>query len=211
MWIFHNFTEKLFDTFFPKKCIGCKKENTIICKICLNNLRKNIDTENLLVYSYFSYKDLLTRKIIRNIKYFHRKDLINPLTSESFYYFSFVLSEIDNPIIIPIPVSKIRLYVRGYNQAELIAKEFSNFFKVDLYNNILIKNKTNKRQAIIRNKNERIENIKNSFAVKNKEEIFEKNIILIDDVATSYATMNEARNILLKNGAKKVIGFTLAH
>ena len=57
---------------------------------------------------------------------------------------------------------------------------------------------------------ERMKNIKNSFGVNSKERIQGRNIILIDDVWTTGATINEARQELLKAGAKNVIAYTIA-
>ena len=56
-----------------------------------------------------------------------------------------------------------------------------------------------------------MKNLIGSFIVKNKEEIKNRNIILIDDITTTGATLNEARKTLKKAGAKKIVAFTVAH
>jgi len=66
-------------------------------------------------------------------------------------------------------------------------------------------------QAQIENRQKRIKNIIGSFAVKNKDIIKNRNIILIDDVTTTGATLNEAKKVLREAGAKKIIAFTIAH
>lgn len=53
--------------------------------------------------------------------------------------------------------------------------------------------------------------MKNAFAIKNAETIRGKNIIIIDDITTTGATITEAKKVLLKAGAREVIAFTLAH
>jgi len=75
----------------------------------------------------------------------------------------------------------------------------------------LIKPKDTKHQAHIENRSERLKNIIGSFAVKNPEAIKGKNIILIDDILTTGATLTEARKILKYSGARKVVAFTVAH
>ena len=82
-----------------------------------------------------------------------------------------------------------------------------------LENNILIKPKETEHQARIENRQKRLKNILGSFSVKNEkvELVKGRNIILIDDIATTGATLNEARKILKQAGAGKIIAFTIAH
>lgn len=112
------------------------------------------------------------------------------------------------PILVPIPISKSRLRERGYNQSELIAKNLSGFV---VETKILIKIKDTPRQARIENRQTRMQNVLGSFAVQNAELIQNRNIILIDDVATTGATLKEARKVLKNAGARKIIAFTFAH
>ena len=151
------------------------------------------------------------------------------------------MENFNHPILIPIPLSAKRYKERGYNQAELICKELIRLSKTNhltppldslgaplslirrgaggevftLENNILIKPKETEHQARILNREKRLKNIVGSFAIKNAEEniskIKNRNIILIDDITTTGATLTEAKKILKKNGARKVIAFTIAH
>ena len=77
--------------------------------------------------------------------------------------------------------------------------------------NVLIKIKETEHQANIKERRDRLKNLSDSFSVKNSKMIEGKNIILIDDVTTTGATLSEARKILKQSGAKKVIAFTVAH
>ena len=152
-----------------------------------------------------------------------------------------VMENFREPLLIPIPLSAKRYHERGYNQAELICKELVRLSRnhltknplasplsggnnlspltrggqegLRLENNILIKPKETEHQARIHNRNERLKNIIGSFAVKNSSEnlIKKRNIILIDDITTTGATLNEARKVLKQAGARKIIAFTLAH
>ena len=102
---------------------------------------------------------------------------------------------------------------RGYNQSELILKEI---LKIDKGNNFdvsfdaLSKNKETPHQSKLKNKKDRLNNLKNCFFA-NEHLVKNRNIILIDDVITTGTTMNEATRTLKNAGAKKVIGFSLAH
>ena len=75
---------------------------------------------------------------------------------------------------------------------------------------LLLKIKETEHQARIKDRNIRLKNLVGSFAVKNEGLIKNKNIILIDDVATTGATLNEAALVLRLAGAKEVYGLVLA-
>jgi ComF family protein len=124
-----------------------------------------------------------------------------------------LLENFTNPLLIPIPISKKRYRERGYNQSLLVCKELIRIDKenFDLESSVLIKNKETEHQARIKNRNERLKNIIGSFETKNENKIKNRNIILIDDITTTGATLNEAKKILKESGAKKIIAFTVAH
>jgi len=140
-----------------------------------------------------------------------------------------IMQNFREPILIPIPLSSKRYRKRGYNQAELIclelikidlnanpyhrhgkailandidvSKKTNRNFKLE--KNILVKTRETEHQATLRNRKNRLKNLANSFSVKNIELVKGKNIILIDDVVTTGATLDEAKKILKQAGAKK--------
>ena len=127
-----------------------------------------------------------------------------------------LMENFTNAILIPIPLSGKRYRERGYNQAELICRELEKLDKKSnftLEKNILIKPKETIHQAHIKDRRERLRNLSGSFAIKeqNKNIIKNRNIILIDDITTTGATLSEAKKILKKYGARKIIAFTVAH
>jgi len=170
--------------------------------------------------SLFDYRHPPLKKALWLLKYRGKKRLAN-IFAEIMY--GKILEELSDlaimqnfrdVIIIPIPLSALGLRERGYNQAELIAKKLSELdgninFKIEKH--ILIKNKETKHQARIKNRNERLRNLSGAFAVKNELLIKNRNIILIDDITTTGATLNEAKKILKKAGTRKIIAFTVAH
>ncbi|MDD5721133.1 MAG: phosphoribosyltransferase family protein [Candidatus Pacebacteria bacterium] len=86
---------------------------------------------------------------------------------------------------------------------------------LQLENNILIKIKETEHQARIKDRRIRLKNLIGSFAIKSAEKntslIKNRNIILIDDITTTGATLSEARKVLKQAGARKIIAFTVAH
>lgn len=125
-----------------------------------------------------------------------------------------VMENFDKPIIIPIPLSRKRYRERGFNQSELISQSIIDNDKekcFELLTNVLTKPKETQHQAHIENRSYRMQNMVGSFVVKNPELIKDRNIILIDDVVTTGATLTEAKKMLKEAGAKKIIAFTIAH
>ncbi len=112
-------------------------------------------------------------------------------------------------IIIAIPISKNRLKTRGYNQSELLAREIAKNFGLKLEQNIIKKVKNNIAQSTL-SKEEREKNVKNVYKIINKETMQNKNILLIDDIFTTGATVNECSKMLKQNGVKKIDVFTIA-
>lgn len=196
-------TIKIINTLFPPSCFVCKKEGGNLCDNCLSSFKKPVDSPHLYIQSFYSFKDKRVKDIIHAIKYHHRRDLILPLIKGAPF------SIPPGAILIPIPMPRLRKYMRGYNQAEYIAKEMSEEKKVATRNDILIRSKNKKRQVTTKTRGERIKNQKNSFDLKSS--VTDMNIILVDDVTTTGSTLDEARKVLLKNGARSVNAITLAH
>jgi competence protein ComFC len=121
------------------------------------------------------------------------------------------------PILIPIPLSKERFRERTYNQTELICEELIRLDtspkpnRLTLLKSTLIKKIDTPHQAQIHDRSHRLKNVVGSFALKNTDTMNGRNIILIDDITTTGATLSEARKVLKKAGAKKIIAFTVAH
>ena len=201
MKIFKNILAVLF----PQKCLGCKKENEILCSDCLLKINRP-DTPHLNgIHIAANYQDLVLKKALWMLKYQGIKQLAKPL-AELIRERIWKKLETENWLVVPVPLSKNKLRHRGYNQAELIAKELSDNVRAD----ILFKKFHTKSQVEVKNKEERLANIIGSFEIKNPEKIKGKKIILIDDVLTTGATMREAKKVLKQAGAKKVIGIVVA-
>ncbi len=113
--------------------------------------------------------------------------------------------DLSKAVIVPVPVSDKTRKIRGYNQSEQIAKNISHITGAEV-KNLLIKTRETLPQRDL-DKKERKENVKGVFAVKNK---VGGKIFIIDDVATTCATLDEASKVILKAGAEEVICITAA-
>ncbi len=113
-------------------------------------------------------------------------------------------------LILPVPVHKRRLRERGFNQALLLGRELSQRTGIPCKMNFLQKKRATPPQIQLSGE-ERERGIRNSFQVRRREELKGKTILLVDDVYTTGATVNECSRVLLASGARRVDVFTLAH
>ncbi len=110
---------------------------------------------------------------------------------------------------VPIPLHSERLRKRGFNQALLITKRLTKQFKNAQCLPLLQKHKAIDAQSGLGLK-QRLKNIKGAFSLNQNTPVPEK-VILIDDVYTSGATLNEAARTLKKAGCKQVEAWVIAH
>jgi competence protein ComFC len=134
-----------------------------------------------------------------------------------------LFSNFIDPVVIPLPLSKERLKERGWNQAEIIAREIVKLNSSFSLNTTSLHKVKNTLPQTKLSKSERLKNLKNCFAIKDSDSKIEgkrdldrvkiknRNIILVDDVTTTGATILEAKKVLLNAGAKNVLAFTIAH
>ena len=116
---------------------------------------------------------------------------------------------VDADVIIPVPIHFTRLLKRKYNQSTLIGNIISKNTKIPIFYDVLIRVKKTKSQGHLTVKQRKV-NISNAFITRNNDKIKGKTILLIDDVFTSGATLNECSKILKKADAKKVYVLTFA-
>ena len=224
----------LLDFFFPKFCFSCGKEGSYLCPDCQSILEisqyqyclcqkpnrlqkggkcpkchsKKLDG----LYFAIDYQKILIKKLIQKFKYHpFIKELAKTLSFLIITHFQLLDNKPDfsNSILVPIPLNEKRLKWRGFNQSEEIARELSKFLKIPLVKNCLARIKNAQPQVELSEK-ERKENVKDIFICQNQKEILGKKILLVDDVYTTGATMEEATRILKEAGTKEIRGVVIA-
>ena len=119
----------------------------------------------------------------------------------------------DSDMIIPVPLHKRRLNERGFNQSLLIAHYLSKRLCIPISIDGLQRVRWTRPQIEL-SKDERLKNVRGAFAMgaglKPVHTIKEKKIVLVDDVYTTGATVNECAKVLKKAGASEVVVFTIA-
>lgn len=231
--------DNLLDALFPDgiKCIVCgddlsRQNKYALCPKCYDSLPFNDGKvcikcgEKLAGLEDFcmNCKDGQTRKftfaraplmysgslpmLVHQLKYSHQKYLAQNLGE--FLVDEYVKRGLNCDVIIPIPLNPNRQKQRGYNQAEQLCLPLKDCVNIPLDTTSLIRKKDTPTQTTL-SKQERRENLTDAFEVTNVDNIRGKSILLVDDIYTTGATMEEAGGVLLKAGAKQVIALSVAH
>lgn len=224
----------LLDLFFPKKCLGCSKADIYICDDCFNKIEINPNNtcffcgkitwqgricleckkENYLDRLIFAtkYANPLIRELIKSFKYYFAQELAIPLSKLLIKTLNNWLLDLDylNFLVVPIPLHKRREKFRGFNQAELLAREIADYFKIPVSTYVLKRKLHTYPQAKIKDMEKRKMNLENIFEINSEKSVAGKTIILIDDVITTGATLIGAAKILKQFGAKEVWALTIA-
>ena len=217
MFKFNKILGIAFDFFLPRDPKDKQAVNITIEKLS-EKLLKGRETENKSIYALFDYRDETIRNMIWSLKY-KRNHKVAQTFAVMLYDFLIeefsdlnTYSDFTKPILIPIPMHKKHRKKRGYNQTEFLAKEL---YKIDsdlfqLHTDILIKTRNTPHQTKL-HRDKRLKNIIGAFDVKNPEKIKGRNVVILDDVTTTGATLAEARKVLRQAGAKKIISVAVGH
>lgn len=111
--------------------------------------------------------------------------------------------------VTPIPIHRSRMIERGFNQSESLARGLARHLGILLEASVLYKAVNTPHQVDLAPELRMI-NVRGSFGIKNPEKILMKRILVVDDVVTTGATLDEAAQTLISAGAKSVSGYTLA-
>lgn len=111
--------------------------------------------------------------------------------------------------IVPVPLHPNRERKRGYNHAQIIARNLSRFEEVQLMDKHLVKIKNVPPQMSLVLQ-DRLRSVKGAFAVDRGEEVRDKVVLLVDDVFTTGSTVRECSRVLLEAGAREVRALTIA-
>lgn len=224
----------LLDLLFPKFCAGCQKEGVFLCETCKTGLYARMLTPACPVCSFrngtgitcqpcrkktalrrcvsvFPYQEKIIRELLHMYKYNRTREL-RPLLADFLILYArthrFAVPQ--TAIIIPMPLHQSRRRQRGFNQSEEIGKQFANAFGLLYRDDVLRRAASTKSQVECADFRERRKNISGVFFGHRTPEILYKTVLLIDDITTSGATLNEAARVLKEAGAKSVWGMTIA-
>jgi len=224
-----EFIESFISLVYPNVCINCSKVlfnyEMGICSICLANLpicSSNITLEKELknkfifepkidnVKSFMIYRPKgIGQKLIHALKYKDNQQLghiLGTMFAEELLKANF---QEKYDLVIPIPLHKKKLRVRGYNQSECIAEPIAKELQLPHAPHGLIRKVFTKTQTR-KDKVHRWSGLDNPFVPNGECELNERRILLVDDVITTGATISAAVEALISAGATTVGVVSLA-
>lgn len=207
--------EKLLSLLYVQPCYFCRstKDDALLCAKCHSKIHfmppavfKNIN--GVCVYACALY-DGYIKTLVHDLKYHNKKRLSKVQAQIMFEYFN-QLNLKEKYTIIPVPIHKNRQKERKYNQMDIVAKEFASYTKFPINQNLVYRTKDTKKQYNL-HKKDRIENMKNAFAISQNQTMpKDTKLLVIDDVTSSGITLEELINTLKSNGYSDVTALTLA-
>jgi competence protein ComFC len=220
---------RIVDFLFPRWCVGCGREGEFICPSCRRSLPRVMpplcprcgkprpsgtlcptcvswQAEIDGIRSPFRF-DGVMRQAIHQLKYRNLRALAEPLAKLLNDYLA--TNPIPGEVLVPVPLHQKRLRERGYNQSRLLAKELGKLTNLPVVDDCLIRQRHAPPQARSSTVEERRSNVAGAFVCRDHR-LQNKQVLLIDDVSTSGATLDAGATALKATGATSVWGLVLA-
>lgn len=217
------------DSLFPPRCVGCGRVGTWLCAECLDRFAfvepplcahcgvGRVVTDGLCarcrtsplqidsIRSVFYFEGPL-REAIHCFKYQGRTELADPLGNLMAAYWMRCAIPVD--VVVPVPLHPTRLRERGYNQAALLAREMAGRMDMLVDERALARRRATRPQVDL-NAGQRRENVRDAFHCSG-DTLIDKQVLLIDDVCTTGATLEACGLALYAGGVCSVRALTLA-
>ena len=218
---------RVLDFFFPRWCLGCRQEGAFLCPSCLTGLphllpplcprcgqpqaldicpfcrewRLSIDA----IRSPYRFEGVVRQAVVL-FKYHNLRALAPTLAGLLKDYLD------SHPLpfeaVLPVPLHPRKQRQRGYNQSGLLARELSRLVGMPVMDGAIKRLKATPPQARAQRREERRANVTNAFFCQERGPEG-RNLLLVDDVCTTGATLDACAQALKKAGAKAVFGLTL--
>ncbi len=224
-----NLKGKALDFLFPRFCVGCGRYGDFFCPFCRQSLvaiapplcprcgrpqssgQLCPDCANWAaqidgIRSPFRFEGVI-RQAIHQLKYQNLRALVEPLAHLLRDYL--IDSPIPADVLVPVPLHPKRLRERGYNQSGLLAHRLSKLTGLPVVDGCLVRQRYTLPQARTTTAQERHRNIADAFACRDRR-LEGRRVLLIDDVATSGATLDACATALKNSGAAAVWGLAIA-
>ncbi len=225
----------ILDILFPASCVACDaalpklEKNSVICGACLQSIPlydalycpvclRRIPPDgspchphgHYLLAPATHYSNEKVQKLIYQFKYEQWLTAAEPVNALITAYLRRLPHPWDNYAVVPIPLHPAREFKRGFNQAAVLASAVGRTLYLPVIKNNIVRVKNTLSQTEQKDYREREKNMAGAFHVMHPDEFKQKNIILVDDVYTSGATLAEAARVLRVSGARRIIAAVVA-
>ena len=222
--------DELLNLLFPPHCVGCRRLGSWYCDDCLRGVasvepplcvrcgnpgvsvslcaRCRISPPQIDQIRSVAYFEHALRKAIHKLKYRGCTVLAEPLGDLMAGYWM-RQSDLTTPdVIVPVALHASRLRERGYNQAQLLARRLASQMGVEVDERSLVRQRATIPQTELSG-DERKENVRDAFRCVGGN-LAGKQVLLVDDVCTTGATLEACAAALYEGGATRVDALTLA-
>lgn len=184
----------------PPYCMKCSKplEDDIreLCRDCQR--KEHVFTRGVAAFSYSK----AMKKSMYGFKYNNRREYGKYYSEVLWEKYSNTILSWGADALIPVPLHRTRLRKRGYNQAQVLARFLEKESGIMVDDTTLVRIKNTKPQKELSDK-ERNSNIESAFQIRSNDLKYKK-VILVDDIYTTGATINECAKVLVGGGVEKV-------
>lgn len=224
-----NLLKDFFGLFYPQVCAGCGErllyQEKVICTSCLGNIPRTnfhdlednpvnrlfwgrIKIESATAFFRF-HKGSRFQELLHQLKYKGRMDIGIELGRQLGFELGSSGAFKPVEVIVPVPLHPKREKKRGYNQSECIARGIALSMNIEIQAKNLVRTVATKTQTK-KTRIERWENVESIFRLTEPEKLEGKNILLVDDVITTGATLESSAQALLEASGCKVYVAALA-
>lgn len=225
-----NILRGLYELLYPRLCLCCLEEKTagpetVFCVKCHSNFPFTDyfeNAENLLMHHFYGRVKVekaaslmyfregnLVQQMLHNLKYKGMRAVgtdLGAMAADRMLASGFYKGI---TAIVPVPMHVVKKQQRGYNQSEVIAQKMSEQLNLPMLNQVLIKSKSTVTQTH-KGRQERLDNIGGSFICKDEKQLEGQHILLVDDVATTGATLEACMLAMRAKGNPLISVFTVA-
>lgn len=226
--------EKIISALFPKRCAICDEAilpYEMVCPECRIRIRpisgdtcrkcgKALSDKYRLTcydcsrkihyfdrgYAIFEYADV--KKSLYRFKYLGRAEYAKCYAYYANEILGDVIRDLNADALIPVPIHKKRLTARGYNQAEVLAKEMSPYFNIPVITDYVIRSKYTVPLKKLDERG-RINNLKKAFTIGSNGVKLDT-IVIIDDIYTTGSTIDAISRLCRESGVRKIVYITVA-
>lgn len=231
---FDKIIKFLKDLIAPKKCVFCNTEWTFLCETCKEkintyspfcfvcsevsnnykihkscNNKENFLLDRVIVFTHYKNKEI--SKLIKDAKYYLKRDIFEDF---AIYLADLLKNNIkleENKIMLTYaPMHKKKQRIRWYNQAEILAKHIWKILNIEVLE--LVNKTANTKAQAESTGEERKNNLNKAFEINKKyvKYVDAKKIVIIDDVITTWSTLNEISKVIQVYNPEEIIWLTIA-
>jgi len=227
MPVLQSCLDDLIFLFFPEYCVACSKaipvESQLFCLDCLFHVPYTdhfTNAQNDFMLHFIGRQKLefaaalfdmqkggRVHHMLSKFKYKKRSDIGFALGEMYAEHYLASKSQTNFDCIIPVPMHYKKLRKRGFNQSEVFANGISKILDCPVNTSCLVKASQSESQTL-KNRNQRLENVFESFVLKQEHQLQNKHVLLVDDIITTGATLEacimrlyEIENIQISLGA----------